>query len=159
MHIIILPLAIIIAALLIEELAFAIPHAISFISLISTTILIFFNDIVLILIRFDGCRFLANLRNGTKWLIGFATIFGRSSSTILCIVIVISIIIWLLLLLFYIFFNINTNSIIIIITVTVIVIVIINLFVDRLFNVDIMLLINIMLTVILARTNCSNSVK
>lgn len=156
MHIIIFPLAIIIAALLIEELAFAIPHAISFISLISTTILIFFNDIVLILIRFDGCRFLANLRNGTKWLIGFATIFGRSSSTILCIVIVISIIIWLLLLLFYIFFNINTNGII---TVTVIVIVIINLFVDRLFNVDIMLLINIMLTVILARTNCSNSVK
>lgn len=158
MHIIIFPLAIIIAALLIEELAFAIPHAISFISLISTTILIFFNDIVLILIRFDGCRFLANLRNGTKWLIGFATIFGRSSSTILCIVIVISIIIWLLLLLFYIFFNINTNGIITV-TVIVIVIVIINLFVDRLFNVDIMLLINIMLTVILARTNCSNSVK
>jgi hypothetical protein len=69
MHIVIFPLAIIEAAFLVEEPSFAVPHAITFIALISASIFILLNNIVALIVGPCGNRTLTNLRDGTKGLI------------------------------------------------------------------------------------------
>lgn len=83
MHIIVLPLSVIVAAFLVVKLALAIPHAIALIAFVPAPVLVLLDDIVLLIIGLDGCRFLADLGYGAEWLVLFVAILGRGGFGVL----------------------------------------------------------------------------
>lgn len=69
MHIIILPFSIVETTLLIIEFPLAITHAVTFVTLVPASILVFLDHVIFLLVGSRRCRSLADLGYRTKWLI------------------------------------------------------------------------------------------
>lgn len=83
MHVIILPFAIIEAALLIKEFSFPIPHSITFEAFIPATIFILFNNIVSLIVGTSWPRSFTDFWDSAKGLVWFT--FSRSSLDIVIV--------------------------------------------------------------------------